>query len=119
MRSSARLHLSRIKWLDTVRIAFLFTRSARGFSQLLSLFYCSIVLLFYCSIVLLFYCSIVPRAAKTCLVLLFGFIVFGYAVSGKNLFGISVAVGGLMYYSKIKLRQVDDAPAGSSASPKS
>ena len=57
MRSSARLHLSRIKWLDTVRIAFLFTRSARGFSQLLSLFYCSIVLLFYCSIVLLFYCS--------------------------------------------------------------
>jgi hypothetical protein len=58
----------------------------------------------------------VPCAAKTCLVLLFGFLVFGYAVSPKNLLGISVAVGGLMYYSKIKLRAVADAPADSVSS---
>jgi hypothetical protein len=43
-------------------------------------------------------------AAKTCLVLLFGFLVFGYEVSAKNLLGITIAVGGLMYYSHVKLQ---------------
>ena len=37
------------------------------------------------------------------MVLSFGFVVFGYEASAKNLLGIAVAVGGLMYYSHIKL----------------
>ena len=37
------------------------------------------------------------------MVLSFGFVVFGYEASAKNLLGIVVAVGGLMYYSHIQL----------------
>ena len=43
--------------------------------------------------------------AKTCLVLVFGFVIFGYTISVKNLFGIAVAVCGLMFYSYIKIQE--------------
>ena len=50
--------------------------------------------------------ALICNAAKTCLVLLIGFVVFGYEASAKNLLGIGIAVCGLMYYSHVKLKVI-------------
>jgi hypothetical protein len=46
---------------------------------------------------------------KTCLILVLGFVVFAYPVSGKNILGICVAVGGTMLYGELKRRIAEAA----------
>ncbi len=47
---------------------------------------------------------------KTCLILVLGFVVFHYAVVWRNLFGIAIAVVGMIWYTEQK-RQEGAKPA--------
>eukprot|EP01006_Ploeotia_vitrea_P065399 TRINITY_DN9161_c0_g1_i1.p2 TRINITY_DN9161_c0_g1~~TRINITY_DN9161_c0_g1_i1.p2 ORF type:complete len:329 (+),score=190.78 TRINITY_DN9161_c0_g1_i1:98-1084(+) len=47
---------------------------------------------------------------KTCLILILGFIVFEYPIIARNVFGITLAVFGMMVYSEIKRREQSNAP---------
>jgi solute carrier family 35 protein E3 len=47
---------------------------------------------------------------KTCLILILGFVVFHYAVVVRNLFGISLAVVGMVWYTEQKRRESSQQP---------
>lgn len=52
---------------------------------------------------------------KTCLILVFGFVIFGYPIVPRNVAGICVAVVGMIMYSEVKSRESAAAKAAAAA----
>lgn len=53
---------------------------------------------------------------KTILILVLGFLVFQYKSNARSVFGIVVALGGVIAYTELKRRMAGPAPASSMAS---